>query len=94
MQKIILGLILFYCTVSGGIIRAAEDSWRESFDKICIHTANAENLDKEALSKLIAESDTLYKTIESSSDPKRKLYLTRLRQCRNFFVFMQDIPKN
>lgn len=76
------------------LLCTADDNWRDDFDRICAHTANAGKLSREELSGLIAESDELFEIIESGDDLEKKIYLIRLKKCRNFLIFMQSLAKS
>ncbi len=95
MKKIVFIWALSFLFIwNGSLLCAADDNWRDDFDRICAQTGSAGKLSKEELSSLIAESDGLLKIIKSSDDPEEKIYLIRLKKCRNFFIFMQGIAKS
>ena len=95
MNKIVFIWALFFWFVGiGAPSYAADGKWRDGFDRICAHTADAGKLSSEELSGLIAESDELLQIIASSDDPEEKIYLIRLKKCRNFFIFMRGILGN
>jgi hypothetical protein len=68
-------------------------SLQEEFDKICVHTQDAESLSLEKLQELITKADQLQKALEVSNDPKKKLLLFRLSKCRNFFSYVIDLKQ-
>ena len=86
-----LVLLLFFY---GNILSAADMDWQESFDRICAITADSEKLTIDQLSDLITESEELLLRIESSDILKKKMYLIRLKKCRNFLVFMRDVKQD
>lgn len=94
MKTVFIWALSFVFIWSVPLIGAADDNWRDDFDRICAYTANAGKLNREELSGLIAESDQLLEIIESSDDPEEKIYLIRLKKCRNFFIFMKEIAKS
>ncbi len=90
----LLGLLLFL-TLSSGTASGA--SWKTEFEDICVHTIEAPSLSTERIRELIDESDRLMKTIEKGKDPQKKVYLFRLKKCRNFFLYIlesRDAGKN
>ena len=94
MKKIVFIWALFFLfTGNGDLLYAADDNWRDDFERICAQTADAGELSSEELSRLIEESDELLKIVASSDDQERKIYLLRLKKCRNFFIFMKEIEK-
>jgi len=78
---------------SANLLTAAGDDWRNDFDRICANTANAGKLSSEELSKLVDESDRLLKVIEASNEHDKKVYLIRLKKCRNFLEFMRNVSE-
>ena len=75
-------IVLFASAVAYG------GSLQEEFDKLCVHTQDAESLSQEKLQELVTECDQLQKKVEASNDPKKKLMLFRLKKCRNFFAYI------
>ena len=92
MKKIFfIWALVFLVVGNGDLLYAGNENWRDDFDRICAHTADAGKLSSEELGRLIVESDELLQIVESSDDPEKKIYLIRLKKCRNFFVFMRGI---
>ena len=77
----------------GNVFATAGMDWRESFDRVCAISADSENLTIDQLNVLITESDELLVRIKGSEDPKKKLYLIRLKKCRNFLIFMRNFKQ-
>jgi hypothetical protein len=95
MKKIVfIWTLLLLLVGNGELLLAGDGDWRKDFDKICARTAEAGKLNSEELSRLIAESDELLKVVGASADPDGKIYLIRLKKCRNFFVFMRQTVEN
>lgn len=92
MKSLFLVLAIF-CAFPGigGSVDAAEGNWHDDFAIICAQTVNAGKLGREELDRLIADSGELLEIIESSDDPGKRVYLLRLKKCRNFFLFMKQI---
>jgi len=70
---------------------AAAQSWVEDFDKICVQAEVADSLPTATLKELTLESDRLLVVIEASSDPQKKVFIFRLKKCRNLFVYIMDL---
>ena len=94
MRGILPFVLVFLFICHGNVLSAADMDWQESFDRICAITADSDNLTIEQLSDLITESDDVLLKIKASDDPKKKLYLIRLKKCRNFFIFMRDVKRD
>lgn len=88
----LLRVAVFAVLLGGGCLAfaQAEESWRDEFERICGKTGEAGQMGEAELTKLISESERLREKIESGNDPDRKVYLFRVRKCRDFFVFMKD----
>ena len=69
---------------------ASAQSWLDDFDKICGQAEGAESLPTAKLKELVVESDKLLEAIESGNDPKKKVYIFRLRKCRNLFQYVMN----
>lgn len=88
---IITWSLIFLFTGCTGLLFADEGKWQDRFDRICEQTAVVGQLNNKELGKLINMSDELLEIIQASNDPKKKIYLLRLKKCRNLFVFMREI---
>jgi len=66
-------------------------SWIADFDGICAQAEFAESLPTAKLKELIAESDKLLGVIEASNDPRKKVYIFRLKKCRSLFEYIMDL---
>jgi hypothetical protein len=70
---------------------AAAEAWIEDFDKICAEAEVADSLPTETLAELALKSDRLLAVIEASNDPRKKIYIFRLKKCRNLFAYIIDL---
>ena len=70
---------------------ASAQSWLEDFDNICAQAEVADSLPTAKLKELAIESDKLLGVIEASDDPRKKVYIFRLKKCRNFFVYITGL---
>lgn len=67
------------------------DNWREEFDRICIQTNTATTLSADQLSRLIADSNRLLEVMETLDHPHKKVFVLRLKNCREFFKFALEV---
>ena len=93
MKNILTCALVFLLVFSSGYVSAEED-WQAQFDRICAISGDSENLSIAQLEELIIESEELLSVIEASEVPKKKVYLIRLKKCRNFFIFMRDFKRD
>src|SRR3990172_3448379 len=83
---LLLLLSMFYFSAS-----VCAQSWIGDFDRICAQAEVADSLPTEKLKELAMESDKLLEVIEADNDPKKKLYIFRLKKCSNFFVYIMSL---
>jgi hypothetical protein len=83
----LLGLALVHADVG----HAAQ--WKKDFERLCGATEEARSLPADKVKQLIQESNALLKTIEGLKLPEKKVYLFRLKKCRDFFVYVLDLSE-
>jgi hypothetical protein len=64
--------------------------WKNEFVDICGKTDNAMSLSKEELKQLIERCDRLRLTVENQEETEKKVYLKRLRLCRELFAYVLE----
>jgi hypothetical protein len=84
--NLLLFLLLSYFSPS-----VSAQSWVADFDSICAQVEFAESLPTANLKELIAESDKLLGVIETSNDPRKKVYIFRLKKCRSLFEYIMNL---
>ena len=82
---------IFFLLLPYFSLHAAAQSWVEDFDKICAQAEVADSLPTGTLKELALESDKLLAVIEASNDPRKKVFIFRLKKCRNLFVYIMDL---
>ena len=70
-----------------------EAAWKEEFERICIQTEVATSLSAEQLRKLVSDSDKLLDRLDHLQDPRAKIYIFRLRNCKEFFVYALQLQE-
>ncbi|HZZ85242.1 MAG TPA: hypothetical protein VFE30_11945 [Anaeromyxobacteraceae bacterium] len=68
---------------------AARD-WRAEFEAVCSKTQDAMTLSPEELSSLVARCDALKPRLEALDESGRKVWLERLRRCRDLYQFVLE----
>ncbi len=92
MKKRNTGIVLFlFLLMSYFSPVVSAQSWIEEFDRICGQTQDADSLPTAKLKELVAESDKLPEVIEAGNDPGKKVYIFRLKKCRNLFLYIMDL---
>jgi hypothetical protein len=66
-------------------------SWKDEFERLCIQTEIATSLTPEQLQKLINDSDELMDRLEKLPASEVKIFIFRLRNCKNFFVYALEL---
>ncbi len=95
---IIVSNLLFTAPPGGGALHecygvrsaCAEEEWKKEFEAICSRTDDAMSFSKEELRNLIARCEKLKSVIETLDESTRKVYLKRLKLCRDLFAFVLD----
>lgn len=95
MKKRNTGVVIFlFLIMSYFSPLASAQSWTEDFDSICGQAEDADSLPTAKLKELVTESDKLLEVIEAGNDPRKKVYVFRLRKCRNLFVYVIDLRES
>jgi hypothetical protein len=74
----------------GAIERRRTDEKAE-FDRLCGQVQNAPNLTVEELEQLIEDCAALTQRLEQSENPQAKIWIQRLKMCRDFFEYSIDV---
>lgn len=90
-----LSLALLLPTVEQGVLTStesvhAQDDWKTEFEVVCAKTQDPGALSDVELKSLIERCDRLKPLIEKLDETQKKVYLKRLRMCRNLFVFILE----
>ena len=87
LQILAAMLMIIAATVS---YAAEQGGWKDDFDRICGVTDMATTFSADELRSLIADCDSLMETLNKVNPPKKKLYIFRLKKCRNLFAFVLE----
>lgn len=68
----------------------AQEEWKAEFDAVCSKTDVAMTLPPGELTELIARCDRLKPKIEAQEESTRKVYLRRLRMCRDLYIYVLE----
>lgn len=71
----------------------AED-WKTAFEDICSQVQGADSLSQQQIEDMIKKADKILPEIQTSNDPGKKVYITRLKRCRGVYEFMLDTKKS
>ena len=72
---------------------AFTSGWEDEFEDICSRVGVADSYSIEELQALIDRSDKLLKKIKASDNKRKKMFIMRLKKCRNFFAFTIDVKQ-
>jgi hypothetical protein len=86
-------LILLLSVVFFTAVPCQADTWKEDFERLCGYTEEATNLSSDQIKELIYESDNLLKRIQKVDLPEKKVYIFRLKKCRNFFEYILSLKE-
>ena len=95
MRKLrIIVLVIFIGMISLSGARAAgndaPDAWQKEFEEICSQTQDAMTFTPNQLQSLVHRCDALAPQIEKLDDVRKRVYLSRLRQCRGVFTYVLE----
>jgi hypothetical protein len=72
---------------------ALTSDWKDEVEDICSRTGVADSYSIEELQALIDRSNKLLKKIKASDNRRKKMFIMRLKKCRNFFAFTIDVKQ-
>ena len=70
----------------------AQEDWKAEFDEVCSKTTDAMALTKTEVKSLIERCDKLRPRIERLDESTAKVYLKRLKMCRDLYMFVLETP--
>lgn len=76
-------------SIGPSVIRAQE-GWKAEYDSVCSNTDVAMTLSVEELRGAIAKCDRLKPRIEAEEESTRKVYLRRLKMCRDLYKYILE----
>jgi hypothetical protein len=92
LRAILLVVFLGMLSLSG--VRAAAndapEAWQKEFEEICSQTQDAMAFTPIQLQSLVHRCDVLAPRIEKLDDVRKRVYLSRLRQCRGVFTYVLE----
>ena len=83
-------LVLLTMSIPAVCGAAGEEGWRKEFDDICGRTSESQSLSIGELSKLVDRCDKLKPQIEQLGESERKVFLRRLKMCRELYRYVLD----
>lgn len=72
-------------------VPAIADEWKKDFERICSQTQVAGDMAYEELEGMVEECGSLLNTITALENPRNKVYIFRLKKCRNFYQYTIDL---
>jgi len=77
--------------LAAGLVGAQEPSdWRVEFEAVCATTDASMSYTAEELTNLIARCDKLAEVIGAEEETVRRVYLRRLKMCRDLLAFVLE----
>lgn len=92
LHILFLAALVFVLLYLAGTL-AADDDWKNEFADVCSKTDAADTLSPEELALLIERCERLRPRIEQLDGSARRVYLRRLRTCRDLYRFMLESKK-
>ncbi len=73
------------------VVRAAyAQDWKAEFEAICARTQEAAGMTLDELKNLVNRCDELRPQIEKLDETQRKVYMKRLKMCRDLYAFVLE----
>ncbi len=97
-----ISILFLTCTLLCGaavvappeVLRAyGEEDWKAEYDAICAKTSDPGKLTEAEVRSLIDRCDRLRPRIEKLDESTAKVFLKRLKMCRDLFAFMLEATK-
>jgi hypothetical protein len=67
-----------------------ERDWKVELEEVCVKTDISMTLSREELHALVLRCDELEKRIAKEDEVVRRIYLRRLKRCRDLFVYVME----
>jgi hypothetical protein len=84
-------LLVMVCGALAGAFAADVPEWLDEFEDICSQTMDAQSLSNEELQSLVERCEKLLPIIEQSDFVKKKVYLFRIKKCKDLFQYMIEV---
>ncbi len=68
----------------------AQDAWKTEFETVCARTQEAAGMSRDELKNLVERCDKLRPIIDKLDETQRKVYLKRLKMCRDLYAFVLE----
>ncbi len=72
---------------------AEQGQWKEEFKRLCSYTDVAHTLPVEELQQLVKDSDVLLEKLKALEASEVKVYIFRLKKCRNMYVYTLEVKE-
>jgi len=86
-------LVLLFTACQISPASASDLPWDDEFHALCGQTHLATGLTDEELRARLARCDRLAGTITNGNHPGEKVYLFRLKKCRDFYQYLIDVDQ-
>ncbi len=71
-------------------VAVAAENWRQEFETVCAKTDEPMSISVEELKGFLARLDKLQPVVDRLDESTRKVYLRRIRSCRNLYAFVLE----
>lgn len=68
----------------------ADEAWKAEFEDVCGKTADAASFSADELKQLVERCDKLQPQIAALEESPRKVYLKRLKMCRDLYAYVLE----
>lgn len=90
MKRFVLCIVIVLA-IAG--VAGAGDEWKSEFESVCSRTQDAMSIPDTDLQSLVERCDRLKPQLEALEASPRKVYLKRLKLCRDLYVYVLESRK-
>jgi hypothetical protein len=84
-------ILVIVCGTLVPVFAADVPEWLDEFEDICVQTMDSQSLSVEELQALVERCEKLIPVIEQSTYVKKKVYLFRIKKCKELFQYMIEV---
>lgn len=92
-KQSLVALLLVLAIVLTSAAPCSAQPWKEEFERLCGQAEGAGSLPTDELRKIVADCDKLLETLQQIDTADKKVYIFRLKKCRNFYQYTIEMKE-
>ncbi len=95
MNRILFTMIamMFVFAILVASAQAEQGQWKEELERLCNYTEVSGTLSDEELRQLVKDSDILLEKLKALDESEVKVYIFRLKKCRNLYAYSIEVKE-